>query len=47
MVRDRDQTIVGHPDASLDATYCKAQLNHRVVFQVVVVGVAPVLLGDA
>ena len=37
--RDRDLTSLDYPYAFLDATYCKARINHRVVSQAVVVAV--------
>ncbi|GGK84161.1 hypothetical protein GCM10007382_00140 [Salinibacterium xinjiangense] len=37
--RDRDIASVDYPYVFLDATYCKARVNHRVVSQVVVVTV--------
>ena len=35
--RDRDLSAMGYPYVFLDATYCKARVNHRVVSQAVVV----------
>jgi len=35
--RDRDLSVLDFPDVFLDATYCKARVNHRVVSQAVVV----------
>ena len=37
--RDRDLASVDYPYVFLDATYCKARVNHRVVSQAVVVAV--------
>lgn len=37
--RDRDLTTLDYPYVFLDATYCKARVNHRVVSQAVVVAV--------
>jgi transposase-like protein len=37
--RDRDLTSMGYPYVFLDATYCKARVNHRVVSQAIVVAV--------
>ena len=35
--RDRDLSAMGYPYVFLDATYCKARVNHRVVSQAVVI----------
>ena len=35
--RDRDLSALGYPYVFLDATYCKARVNHRVVSQAIVV----------
>jgi putative transposase len=35
--RDRDLSALGYPYVVLDATYCKARVNHRVVSQAIVV----------
>jgi putative transposase len=35
--RDRDLSVMDYPYVFLDATYCKARVNHRVVSQAVVV----------
>jgi putative transposase len=37
--RDRDLAAVDYPYVFLDATYCKARVNHRIVSQAVVVAV--------
>ena len=37
--RDRPLTATGYPYVFLDATYCKARVNHRVVSQAVVVAI--------
>jgi len=37
--RDRDLTTTSYPYVFLDATFCKARVNHRVVSQAVVVAV--------
>ena len=37
--RDRPLTATGYPYVFLDATYCKARVNHRVVSQAIVVAV--------
>jgi putative transposase len=37
--RDRDLATMGYPYVFLDATYCKARVNHRVVSQAIVVAV--------
>ena len=41
--RDRSLGVVAYPYVFLDATYCKARVNHRVVSQAVVIatGVTP------
>ena len=37
--RDRDLTGMGYPYVFLDATFCKARVNHRVVSQAIIVAV--------
>jgi len=39
MFRDRDLAALDYPYVFLDATYCKARVNHRIVSQAVVVAV--------
>ncbi|WP_241992893.1 IS256 family transposase [Cryobacterium frigoriphilum] len=37
--RDRDLGVTGYPYVFLDATYCKARVNHRVISQAMVVAI--------
>jgi len=37
--RDRSLTDASYPYVFLDATYCKARVNHRIVSQVIVVAI--------
>jgi transposase-like protein len=39
MAHDRDLACLDHPYVFLDATYCTARVNHRIVSQAVVVAV--------
>jgi transposase-like protein len=43
--RDRDLGATGYPHVFLDATYCKARVNHRVISQTMVVAIGVAAAG--